>query len=107
MRLISKDELKKKIDNKDKFKLAMTLGGWQFEAKHIPGSIHVDTPEKAKKHLRPADEIVVYCSDEHCVASQMAYHLLVKNGYKNVRRFAGGIGEWEGAGFPLEGNMVT
>ena len=36
MKLITRDELKKKIDNKDDFKLAMTLGTWQFKAKHIP-----------------------------------------------------------------------
>ena len=106
MKLISKDELKKKIDNKDDFKLVMTLGTWQFMAKHIPGSIHVDTPEKAKEHLHIDDEIVVYCSNERCVASQMAYRTLVDSGYKNVRRFAGGIDEWEEAGYPLEGEMA-
>jgi rhodanese-related sulfurtransferase len=28
-------------------------------------------------------------------------------GYKNVRRYAGGIEEWEDAGYPLEGNVVS
>jgi rhodanese-related sulfurtransferase len=28
-------------------------------------------------------------------------------GYKNVRRYAGGIQEWEEAGYPLEGSFVS
>ena len=53
------------------------------------------------------DEIVVYCSDEACVASRAAYQLLVNRGYKNVRRYAGGLSAWEDAGYPLEGEMVA
>jgi rhodanese-related sulfurtransferase len=28
-------------------------------------------------------------------------------GYKNVRRYAGGIVDWEEAGYPLEGDFVN
>lgn len=106
MRLITKDELKKKIDNQDDFKLVMALSDWHYNAKHIPGSIQVDSPEKGLKLLNPNDEIIVYCSDKNCVASQMAYITFTENGCKNVRRYAGGIADWEEAGFPLEGEMV-
>ncbi len=56
--------------------------------------------------LDPEDEIVVYCSNEACTASQMAYHVLTSQGYKNVRRFSGGVQGWEAAGYPLEGELV-
>ena len=101
MRLISRDKLKKKLDEKHDFKLVMTLSHLHYKAKHIPESIHIDTPEKAKKILKLDDEIVVYCSDINCSSSQIMYHALVENGCTNVCRYAGGISDWEEAGFPL------
>ena len=47
MDLISREELKEKLDREDDFKLVMVLGEWQFRAKHIPGSLNVATPEAA------------------------------------------------------------
>lgn len=107
MNLISGEELKEKLDRKDVFKLVMVLGEWHFRAMHIPGSIHIDTPEAAAKMLDPSDEIVVYCSSETCLASRVAYEQLVEYGYKNVRRYAGGIADWSEAGYPLEGEWVS
>jgi rhodanese-related sulfurtransferase len=104
--LISRDELKEKLDRGDDFKLVMVLGEWAFRAKRIPGSIHVDNLEKGKEVLSPEEEIVVYCAGPDCIASQAAYHMLVNNGYSHVRRFAGGLLEWEEAGYQLEGDMV-
>ena len=34
------------------------------------------------------------------------YRELVRRGYENVRRYSGGLLEWEDAGLPLEGTMV-
>ncbi len=106
VKVISREELKEKLDRGDDFKLVMTLSDWAFQAKHIPGSLHIDKPEKASSLLDPQDEIVVYCSNVVCTASQMAYHYLTSKGYQNVRRYAGGIEDWELAGYPLEGEMA-
>ena len=43
MNTISREELKAKIDRGDDFKLVMVLGAWEYEAKHIPGSINIFT----------------------------------------------------------------
>ena len=107
MQLISRDELKQKLEGKDQFKLVMALGDWQYRAKHIPGSLHFLTPEEALASLAQDDEIVVYCSNSACPASVFAYEYLVHHGYKHVRRYAGGILDWEEAGYPLEGEMVA
>jgi rhodanese-related sulfurtransferase len=32
---------------------------------------------------------------------------LTHMGYSKVRRYSGGIAEWEEAGYPLEGNFVS
>ena len=53
--------------------------------------------------LAPEEDIVVYCSDRLCPASMMAYNYLEAQGYKHVRRFSGGLTEWEAAGYPLQG----
>ncbi len=106
MKLISREELKEKIGRGDDFKLVMALSEWAFQAKHIPGSINVTRPEQVVDVLDPEDEIVVYCSNPACTASQMAYHFLTSRGYDNVRRYAGGVQDWEAAGYPLEGEMV-
>jgi rhodanese-related sulfurtransferase len=107
MNLISGEELKQKLDRGDKFKLVNALGEWAFNAKHIPGSINISKIEDAKKRLNPGDEIIIYCSNPSCIASIIGYQLLTRMGYKNVRRYAGGIEEWQKAGYPLEGDFVS
>ena len=106
MKLISREELREKLDRGHKFKLAMVLGDWAYRAKHIPGSLNISTPEQGMALLNRDDEIVVYCSNKDCIASISAYHLLEGNGFKNVRRYAGGLLDWEEAGYALEGEMV-
>lgn len=106
MNEISADELKAKIDRGDDFRLVMTLGDLAFQGKHIPGSIDLHEPEALSAELDPDEDIVVYCSDRLCPASMMAYHFLEAQGYKHIRRFSGGLTEWEAAGYPLEGALV-
>jgi rhodanese-related sulfurtransferase len=104
--LISCEELKEKIDRRDDFKLVMVLGEWEYRAKRIPGSLRVSTLEEGLETLDPNDEIVLYDSGPHCPASRMAYKMLKNHGYERVRRYAGGMEEWESACYPLEGQQV-
>jgi rhodanese-related sulfurtransferase len=41
-----------------------------------------------------------------CHASVALYHFLVDQGFTNVRRYGGGISDWEAAGLPLEGEWI-
>ena len=107
MRLISGEELKEKLDQKEDFKLVFVLSEWQYRAMHIPGSLNLYKPDEALKVLDQDDEIVVYCSNEACAASRFAYHFLVNHGFKNVRRYAGGLLDWLNAGYPLEGERLN
>ena len=106
MNFITREELKEKLDRGDHFKLIMVLEDWHFRAMHIPGSIHIPARDIARDGLGLDDEIVVYCSHEACPGSMVAYSRLKANGYENVRRYAGGIHDWEKAGYPLEGEGV-
>ena len=106
LRTISRDELREKLERGDAFTLIMALNRWAFDAKHIPGSVHFDTPEALYAAVKPDDDVVVYCSQVDCLSSVAMYRDLVKRGYTNVRRYSGGLMEWEDSGLPLEGNAV-
>jgi rhodanese-related sulfurtransferase len=106
IRTISRDELKAMLDGGDEFTLIMALNRWAFDAKHIPGSLHFDTPDELYAAVRPDDEVVVYCSTVDCLSSVALYRDLVARGYRDVRRYAGGLLDWEDAGLPLEGAAV-
>jgi rhodanese-related sulfurtransferase len=106
VRTIEREQLRQKLARSDHFKLVMSLNEWAFLAKHIPGSIHFNTPAEMLAGLQKDDEIVVYCSNPECLASLAVYHRLADHGYTNVRRYAGGLDDWESAGLPLEGEWV-
>jgi hypothetical protein len=69
MNLITREELHRKLERGDDFKLVMTLSRFAFEAKHIPSSINFATPDEAVSGVHRRDDIVVYCGDVHCPAS--------------------------------------
>lgn len=103
---IGREELKAKLDRCDDFRLIMALNHWAYDAKHIPRSVHFDTPGELLAAVKPDDEVVVYCSNVDCLSSVALYRDLVRRGYRNVRRYAGGLLDWEDAGLPLEGEFV-
>ena len=109
MNLINREELKNKLDRGEPFQLVMALHDWGFEKKHIPGSFPVDVyhMSEAQKELRPEEEIVIYCTGGPCPASRFAYKWLEARGYRNLRRYAGGLAEWEDAGYPLAGTAIS
>ena len=107
IKTIEREELKTKLDRGDDFKLIMAMHEWGFRAGHIPGSVHYTTVDEADQDLAMDDEIVVYCTDPSCVASQFAYRWLVDAGYTNVRRYSGGLSDWAAAGYELEGDAAA
>ena len=107
VRTISREELKARLDAHEDFKLVMALNRWAYDAKRIPGSLHFDSPQELYDALAPDDDIVVYCSQVDCLSSVALYRELVRRGYRHVRRYAGGLLDWEDSGSPLEGSFAT
>ena len=102
MKIIERDELKEKLERGDVVQLVMALPERAFQAKRIPGTHHFETVGEALETLDRADEIVVYCATVYCPASIRVYALLEREGYRRVYRYAGGIDDWESAGYPIE-----
>lgn len=97
----------RKLERGESLKLIMALNRWAFDAKHIPGYMHFDSPDELYAAVRPDDEVVVYCSEVDCLSSVAMYRELVARGYRDVRRYAGGLLDWEDAGLPLEGAFAS
>ncbi len=81
MEFIERDDVKRMLDDKEDFKLVFCLGDAEFTLKHIPGSICISDPKNAEAHLHPEENIVVYCAGPDCLASAIAYEMMVKSGY--------------------------
>lgn len=107
MKTITRDELKQMLDQHEDVRLVMALSEWAYHAERIPGSIHFATTRDALHGLKKDDVIVVYCSDENCIASRALCQLLERNGYAHVLHYAGGLADWERAGYPLEGEWMN
>ena len=107
MDLIDTQELKQKLDREDDFKLVMTLGEWEYRTQHIPGSLRISTVDEAIETLHPNEEIVLYDSGPPCTASRTALRILKSRGYERVRRYAGGLQEWDSVGYALDGELLA
>ena len=102
MNLITREELRRKLQRGDELQLVMALPEHAYRVKRIPGTRHFETIGEALEALDPGEEIILYCATVYCPASIYAYTLLEREGFRRVRRYAGGIDDWESAGYPVE-----
>jgi rhodanese-related sulfurtransferase len=75
-----------------------------FGKGHVPGAFNLPAADAAQTPLPfPKDApLIVYCSDPGCTASLTAARALRARGYRDVRRFPGGIAAWQKAGLSSE-----
>ncbi|HLF65660.1 MAG TPA: rhodanese-like domain-containing protein [Saprospiraceae bacterium] len=107
MNIINAQQLKQRLDTREPFLLINAMEENKFRAKHIPGSLNICRKEDIEKMLKKDDDIVVYCTDLACKKSVLLYQLLELMGYAHICRFAGGMKEWEEAGYLLVGEMLS
>ena len=102
---IDRAELARAIDANE-VTVVETLRDQHFEQGHLPSAVHIDfeaVAEKAPGLLPDKDApIVTYCSNTGCRNSELAAGKLTAMGYTNVRRYAEGKEDWQGAGLALE-----
>jgi hydroxyacylglutathione hydrolase len=91
--VISFEEFKTHVNNDDT-QVIDVRGRTEYEAGHIDGAINLfvgtigDNLDKISKDK----QVVIHCQAGD--RSAVAYSLLVKNGFKNVKNFSGGMKEW-------------
>ncbi len=105
---ITRDALKKKIDQESDFVLIDVLGKISYAKRHLPGAISIDAHEEdfirqVERRVPDKDkEIIVYCASFSCQLSPTAASKLVDEGYTNVVDFEGGLQDWEDSGYAFE-----
>ncbi len=104
---ITLEELRKLLQSDEDFVLVNPLNKENFEEGYIPKSIHIsvhskDFDDKIKTIIpNKKRKIIVYCKHSKCETSDEAYEKLIKIGYSNIYKYAGGTKEWSEAGYPL------
>lgn len=102
---MTREELARRLESGEDLLLVMTLGAFDYQVKHIPGSIRANSPQELLElpHDKP---IVLYGAHEACPQAIQAHRFLLSHGYRDVRRSPGGIVEWEQAGLPLAAGVL-
>ena len=97
------DEVKEKLDKREKFLLIDVREESEWAKDHLPGAIHVgkgiierDIEERVPDVNTP---LVLYCGGGF--RSALAADNLQEMGYKNVLSMDGGVRGWREKGFPL------
>ncbi|HUK23500.1 MAG TPA: rhodanese-like domain-containing protein [Terriglobales bacterium] len=97
------DEVKDRLDRKDKFTLVDVREESEYAADHLPGAIHLgkgiierDIETRVPNLDTP---LVLYCGGGF--RSALAADNLQKMGYRNVLSMDGGIRGWREKNFPL------
>ncbi len=105
MKQISADELVDEIHHNVNLWVINVLGRRLHCDCHIPGSINVPLRVlyRVLQRWDKDQPIVVYCALDECDASELAYEMLIENGFTDVRAYEGGIREWYRNGLPTDG----
>jgi rhodanese-related sulfurtransferase len=103
IREVSIDEVKKKLDRKEKFLLIDVREESEYAADHLPGAVHLgkgiierDVEARVPDQDTP---MVLYCGGGF--RSALAADNLQKMGYTQVLSMDGGIRGWREKGFAL------
>jgi|SRR5215467_4744477 len=97
------DDIKAKLDQKEKFLLIDVREESEFAKDHLPNAIHLGKGiierDIEARVPDPQTPIVLYCGGGY--RSALAADNLQKMGYTNVLSMDGGIRGWREKGFPL------
>jgi rhodanese-related sulfurtransferase len=103
IRELTVDDVKQKLDRKEKFILVDVREESEFARDHLPGAVHLGKGviERDIEQRVPdvTAALVLYCGGGF--RSALAADNLRKMGYENVWSMDGGIRGWRDKGYPL------
>lgn len=94
VKVISLEDLKKKIEQKEDFILVDVRSELEYKSGHLPNALNLPFNKINKKtasSLPKDEEIIVYCSNTNCSLSERAAQKLKNLGFKNVLNFKEGV----------------
>ena len=98
------DDVKARLDRRDKFILIDVREDNEFDADHLPGAVHLSKGiierDIEGKYSDLHTPMILYCGGGF--RSALAADNLQKMGYTDVISMDGGIREWREKGYPLE-----
>lgn len=98
------DDVKARLDRRDKFVLIDVREDREYDTDHLPGAVHLGKGiierDIEGKYPDLSTPLVLYCGGGF--RSALAADNLQKMGYTNVISMDGGIREWREKGYPLE-----
>jgi rhodanese-related sulfurtransferase len=96
------DEIKRRLDRREKFMLVDVREDSEFAKDHLPGAVHLGKGiierDIEARVPDPKTELVLYCGGGF--RSALAADNLQKMGYTNVVSMDGGIREWREKNYP-------
>jgi rhodanese-related sulfurtransferase len=103
---ITRDDLKARLDRRERLILVEALPAKYFLDRHLPGAINIphDQVDALAGALLPdkTAPVVVYCANGPCRNSGIAADRLIALGYTNVRDYHEGKQDWVDAGLPTK-----
>jgi NADPH-dependent 2,4-dienoyl-CoA reductase/sulfur reductase-like enzyme/rhodanese-related sulfurtransferase len=94
IKIINVDTLKKKIKQKDKFRLVDVRTADEYDKGYIEGAelMPIDDFREASMIFGEDDEVVLYCASSY--RSYLAYRILANRGFKNIWVLNGSYESW-------------
>ncbi len=105
---ISADQVKNKLDINPDMILINVLNEETYIDCHITGSINIPL-KRLVESVASWDkdkEVVVYCAQNSCDASDQAYQIMVDIGFIHVYCYKGGMKDWFKKGFDTTGTCT-
>lgn len=102
--VIGMEEFKDMIGRED-VQIVDVRGAAEFNAGHIEGAdnIFVGTLQKNLDKIHKTKTVAIHCQSGD--RSAIAYSVLVKNGFENIKNYSGGMAEWKKADNPVTTEM--
>ena len=95
--IVSLEEFKNYVDNEE-VQIVDVRGVTEYEEGCVEGADHcfVGTIEKSLHQINKDKQVVIYCQAGD--RSSVAYSVLARNGYVNIKNYMGGMKEWKEKG---------
>ncbi len=112
MKPITRNELKERLESHWNVLVVDVLAEEYYREFHLPGAINVPVDENFEERIQEtipdkSRDIVVYCYNKACTASEEAFKKMEKLGYEHVYEYAEGKEDWKDAGLPVETEKIV